>query len=230
MYNYQPADQDRQRGSTLSSVVNFGGAQQGDDYGDWGQQQPQQQPQAAVPVGGYGSGGASQWQQQPPQQHWQYEVPSAGAYSGQMQPGSYSGQVMQPGAHPGQMQAGAYSGQMQPGSYSGQMMQPGAFAGQMDGYAGQMGQMQGHAPGPMDGAPQAAPKTANSLTRNISATLLGEGEGDEPPILEGAPPPRAPSRRARPGRSPSPVAARGRRLARPCGLCAQSSTSTLLTS
>eukprot|EP00908_Phaeocystis_cordata_P008990 Transcript_1971.p1 GENE.Transcript_1971~~Transcript_1971.p1 ORF type:complete len:273 (+),score=92.91 Transcript_1971:105-821(+) len=169
MYHYTPPEQDasRRRNNNLAPVVNFGADQQQGWDSSWEQHQ---QPQPQHASGAYNGGAAQQWQQQQQQwqqqqpqqqqqqQQWQYAAPTAqGAYSGQMQPG-YSGQM--------QMQPGAYSGQMPPGS----------FSGQMDGYGGQM-----------DGAAQAqAPAKAqgSSITRNISATLLGEGEGDEPPILE----------------------------------------------
>ena len=185
MYHYTPPEQDasRRRNNNLAPVVNFGADQQQGWDSSWEQHQ---QPQPQHASGAYNGGAAQQWQQQQQQwqqqqpqpqqqqQQWQYAAPTAqGAYSGQMQPG-YSGQM--------QMQPGAYSGQMPPGS----------FSGQMDGYGGQM-----------DGAAQAqAPAKAqsSSITRNISATLLGEGEGDEPPILEGAPAPalgRAAPRRVR---------------------------------
>ena len=72
---------------------------------------------------------------------------------------------------------------MQPGACSGQMQaQPGAsFSGAGDGYSGQM---DGALNGQM-GQPEPPKGADNSfIPRNISATLLGQGETDEKPILE----------------------------------------------
>ena len=134
-------------------------------YGHYGQQQQygQQygQPQASTPMGAYSGGQQQQqWQQHQHQQHQQQQqqpwhyAAPEPSYSGHMQP-----------------QAGAYGGQMQPGAYGGQM--------------GQM-QPQPGADYPGMAAAPAPPKAAGGgyIPRNISATLLGEGEGDEPPILE----------------------------------------------
>ena len=153
-------DEQQQYGQQQNGQQQYGQQQ----YGGYGQQQ-HGQPQASVPMGAYSGGQQQQWQQpqqqqqqqqQPPQQ-WQQQQQPQQDYPGHMQP-----------------QAGAYSGQMQPGAYSGQM--------------GQMGQMQPQ-PGadyPGMAAAPAPPKAAGGgyIPRNISATLLGEGEGDEPPILE----------------------------------------------
>ena len=46
------------------------------------------------------------------------------------------------------------------------------------------GQMTGQMSGSMAASPPVVAQDSSFLPRNISATLLGEGEGDEPPILE----------------------------------------------
>ena len=165
----------------------YGSAGGSDDYGfgeqSYGQQQQQQQqqygygqqqygqqqygqPQASVPMGAYGGG---QQQQQQQQQQWQQpqqpQQPQQQQQAWQYQPAAEPAGHMQP-------QAGAYGGQLgQPGAYGGQM-------GQMHPQPG--ADYQGMAAAPVP------PKVAGSgnMARNISATLLGEGEPDEPPILE----------------------------------------------
>ena len=150
--------------------------QQQQDWHHQQQWQQQQQPQASVPMGAYA--GAPQQQQEWHQQQWQqqeWQPPQQ-----QQQQPSQQQQQQQQQQH---WQYAPPAGQMQPAACSGQMQaQPGAsFSGAADGYSGQMG-------GALNGqmGPPEPPKGADNsfIPRNISATLLGQGETDEKPILE----------------------------------------------
>mmetsp|Transcript_51766 Transcript_51766/g.103028 ORF Transcript_51766/g.103028 Transcript_51766/m.103028 type:complete len:322 (-) Transcript_51766:316-1281(-) len=94
--------------------------------------------------------------------------------SGQMQP--MGGQAMQPM----QMQPMGQPMQMHMGGQTQPM-----GTGQMQMMGGQMASIGGHMNGQMMGQAAAAPGAVQSqgLARNLSATLLGEGDPNEPPIL-----------------------------------------------